>query len=127
MEINSLGICQSSFPLESRPIRPAVTSDPKLSWDASGCSLEELCDPAEGLPPGCGHRGGGLGHLAEAAAAGCLSSWLSGWQAPKLLRRWALPRDLNLADRIEKGAENMTTFMVPRNLLYLVTLCNYYL
>ena len=75
-ELNDLGILVMRCPLTGKNVNPFTT----VVWRSihaefaraasllqAGCSLEELCEPAEGLPPGCGHRGGGLG--AEIAAA----------------------------------------------------------
>ncbi|CAE7446905.1 unnamed protein product, partial [Symbiodinium pilosum] len=70
-EVNDLGVLVMRCPLTGKNVNPFTT----MVWRAihsefaraatlleRGCTLEELCEPAEGLPAGCGgaHRGGGL-------------------------------------------------------------------
>ncbi|CAJ1362661.1 unnamed protein product, partial [Effrenium voratum] len=72
-EINDLGVLVMRCPLTGKNVNPFTTEVWRsihaefvraASLLQAGHSLQELCEPAEALPSGCGHRGGGLGALA---------------------------------------------------------------
>lgn len=69
-EPNDLGVLVMRCPLTGKNVNPFTTT----VWRAihaeferaalllhQGCSLQHLCEAAEDLPAGCGHRGGGIG------------------------------------------------------------------
>ncbi|CAK9016464.1 Poly(A) RNA polymerase cid13 (PAP) (Caffeine-induced death protein 13) (Polynucleotide adenylyltransferase cid13) [Durusdinium trenchii] len=74
-ELNDLGVLVMRCPLTGKNVNPFTT----MVWRAihgefaraarllrAGCRLEELCEPTEGPPAGCGHRGGGGAEIAAA-------------------------------------------------------------